>query len=71
MECVDRHARTGTGDVKRVKGRSKGDLRLRVGDWRIFFVYESEGRIIVVNRVVHRSKRIDMDAAAMAPGVGR
>ena len=56
MEAVDRHARTGTGDVKRVKGRSKGDLRLRVGDWRVFFVYESDDRIIVINRVAHRGR---------------
>ena len=44
------------GDVKRVKGRSKGDLRLRVGDWRVFFVYDSDGRLIVINRVVYRGQ---------------
>lgn len=43
-------ARSGQGDVKRLKGRD--GLRLRVGDWRIIF-YE-EGDTIVVVAVGHR-----------------
>jgi mRNA interferase RelE/StbE len=43
-------ARTGQGDVKRLKGRAGS--RLRVGDWRIIFY--TEGNVIVVVAVGHR-----------------
>jgi mRNA interferase RelE/StbE len=43
-------AKTGHGDVKRLKGRD--GARLRVGDWRVIF-YEDQGTIIVV-AVGHR-----------------
>ena len=56
MEAIERHARTGAGDVKRLKGQSNGNLRLRVGNWRVFFVYDSNDRIIVINRVAHRAQ---------------
>lgn len=38
-------ATTGTGDVKRLQGRSES--RLRMGDWRVIF-YIERGSIIVV-----------------------
>ncbi|MGH6771640.1 MAG: type II toxin-antitoxin system RelE family toxin [Xanthobacteraceae bacterium] len=43
-------ARTGQGDVKRLKGRN--GARLRVGDWRIIFY--TEGGRLVVAAVGHR-----------------
>jgi mRNA interferase RelE/StbE len=43
-------ARSGQGDVKRLKGRP--GARLRVGDWRVVFYVES-GSIVVV-AVGHR-----------------
>ncbi|MBI3701364.1 MAG: type II toxin-antitoxin system RelE/ParE family toxin [Afipia sp.] len=43
-------ASSGTGDVKKLKGRA--GARLRVGDWRVIF-YE-DGRTIVVVAVGHR-----------------
>jgi mRNA interferase RelE/StbE len=48
-------ARTGQGDVKRLKGRA--GARLRVGDWRIIFYVE--GQKIVVAAVGHRSEIYD------------
>ncbi|MGO9699873.1 MAG: type II toxin-antitoxin system RelE family toxin [Xanthobacteraceae bacterium] len=48
-------AKTGKGDVKRLKGR-KGS-RLRIGDWRVIF-YE-EGSSIVVVAVGHRREIYD------------
>ncbi len=48
-------ARTGMGDVKRLKGRQGS--RLRVGDWRVIF-YE-EGNSIVVVAVGHRREIYD------------
>jgi mRNA interferase RelE/StbE len=48
-------ARTGQGDVKRLKGRAGS--RLRVGDWRIIFY--TEGNLIVVVAVGHRREIYD------------
>ena len=42
-----RFAATGQGDVKSLKGRP-GELRLRVGKWRIFFFLESPDLIRVL-----------------------
>lgn len=39
------------GDVKRLKDFTPS-YRLRVGDWRVLF--EVEGRIVVIHRVLHR-----------------
>jgi mRNA interferase RelE/StbE len=41
------------GDVKRLKNFSP-NYRLRVGNWRVLF--EVEGRVIVIHRIVHRSE---------------
>jgi mRNA interferase RelE/StbE len=48
-------ADTGTGDVKRLKGRA--GARLRVGDWRVIFV--EHGDTIVVVAVGHRREIYD------------
>jgi len=48
-------ARTGQGDVKRLKGRA--GARLRVGDWRVVFYIE--GDTIVVAAVGHRREVYD------------
>ena len=48
-------ARTGQGDIKRLKGRAGS--RLRVGDWRIIFYIE--GNVIVVVAVGHRREIYD------------
>ena len=56
MNATDRHARAGAGDIKRLTGRPSTTWRLRVRDWRVFFRYESAGRSIFVERVVHRSQ---------------
>jgi len=48
-------ARTGQGDVKRLKGGAGS--RLRVGDWRVIF-YEQRNTIVVV-AVGHRSEIYD------------
>ena len=48
-------AARGTGDVKRLKGRS--GARLRVGDYRVIF-YEERGTIVVV-AVGHRREIYD------------
>jgi mRNA interferase RelE/StbE len=52
---LETFARTGQGDVKRLKGRS--GARLRVGDWRVVFYVE--GRTIIVSAVGHRREIYD------------
>lgn len=52
-ETVGRLAESGHGDVKKVKGR-EDVLRLRVGDWRVFFRLVPEAGLIRVVRVLHR-----------------
>ena len=42
--------------VRAVRLKGLGDtMRIRVGDWRVLFVYESSGNVVEIQRVVHRS----------------
>jgi len=50
---LQRFVETGVGDVRKLEGNTE-DLRLRVGDWRVRFVEESES--VIVKRVRHRSE---------------
>lgn len=49
-----RLAETGEGDVKALKGQS-GELRLRVGDYRVRFTLEADGAIRI-HTVRHRKE---------------
>ncbi len=43
--------------VRAVRLKGAGDtLRIRVGDWRVLFVYESSGNVVEIQRVAHRSE---------------
>lgn len=53
-KAVNRLAEEGVGDVKKLKGMG-GMLRLRVGDWRVFFVFDVQRELIQVLGVSHRS----------------
>jgi mRNA interferase RelE/StbE len=50
---LHRFAESGEGDIKKLEGRE--ELRLRIGDYRIFFVYGSSENI-EVRRVLHRKE---------------
>ncbi|MGO9097020.1 MAG: type II toxin-antitoxin system RelE family toxin [Bryobacteraceae bacterium] len=52
LRALHRFAETGTGDVKALQGDME-ELRLRVGDYRLFFVCSSDGAI-EVRRIRHR-----------------
>ena len=54
LAALDRFARTGEGDIKMLQGDS-GELRLRVGDYRVRFAEEPPGTILV-HAVLHRSE---------------
>lgn len=46
---LEAFADSGRGDVKALKGALKGQYRLRVGKWRVFFRLEGPSRIIVMD----------------------
>jgi mRNA interferase RelE/StbE len=50
--AIQRFAETGVGDVKELKGKS-GELRLRVGDYRVRFTNDVDDTIRV-HAVRHR-----------------
>jgi mRNA-degrading endonuclease RelE of RelBE toxin-antitoxin system len=49
---IQRFAETGEGDVKELKGES-GELRLRVGDYRVRFTNEADNTIRI-HAIRHR-----------------
>ena len=52
LTALDRFARTGEGDVKRLQDIEPPEFRLRVGDYRLFFVNINDA--LEVRRVLHR-----------------
>ena len=54
LAALDRFARTSEGYIKKLQGDS-GELRLRVGDYRVRFNEEPPGTILV-HSVLHRSE---------------
>ena len=50
-----RLAESGYGDVRKLQG-TDFEWRLRVGDWRVRFVYDYEETIIRVVRVLPRGR---------------
>jgi mRNA interferase RelE/StbE len=53
FSVLHRFAESGVGDVKALQGRD--ELRLRIGDYRLFFVCP-DAETIEVRRVRHRSE---------------
>jgi mRNA interferase RelE/StbE len=53
LSALHRFAESGLGDVKALQGRE--ELRLRIGDYRLFFVCPNL-ESIEVRRVFHRSE---------------
>jgi mRNA interferase RelE/StbE len=51
--AVEAFAEHGRGDIRKLHGRSD-EYRLRVGDWRVMFRLDDDGRVIVVSRVLNR-----------------
>jgi mRNA interferase RelE/StbE len=50
--ALHRFAETGDGDVRKLRGQS-GELRLRVGDYRVRFSQESD-ESLRIHAVLHR-----------------
>jgi len=51
LSALHRFAESGAGDVKALQGRE--ELRLRIGDYRLFFVC-NDPDAIEIRRVLHR-----------------
>ena len=49
-----RYAVTGVGDVKALQGKHAGKLRLRLGDYRVFFT--SAGKVLRILAVKNRGE---------------
>ena len=54
LTALHRFAETGEGDIKKLRGNS-GELRLRVGDYRVRFTEESADTLYI-HSVRHRSE---------------
>jgi len=52
LSALHRFAESGTGDVKALQGNAE-ELRIRIGDYRLFFVYTGD-ETIEIRRVHHR-----------------
>jgi mRNA interferase RelE/StbE len=52
--ALHRFAETGAGDIRKLAGGS-GELRLRVGDWRVRFT-EADGNTLSIHSVRHRKE---------------
>ena len=56
LHSLTRYGANRQGDVVRlVEKEFQGVLRLRCGDWRVFFKHEPDGSVTVL-RVLHRSE---------------
>jgi len=53
VAAVARLAEHNAGDVKKLAGGS-GEYRLRVGDRRVLFTFEDDGRTLLLLRVLNR-----------------
>ena len=49
IRALEALADSGRGDVRALKGPLKGQYRLRVGKWRVFFSFDEPSRIVVTD----------------------
>ncbi len=54
LSALHRFAESGAGDVKALQG-AREELRLRIGDYRLFFVH-TPASAIEIRRVLHRKE---------------
>lgn len=49
LKALARFAREGTGDVQKLTADARDRYRLRVGDYRVFFLFEKDDSIHVLS----------------------
>ena len=54
FDGLHRYSLTGQGEVKMLQGKHAGKLRLRLGDYRLFF--SQQGQILRILAIKHRSE---------------
>ena len=55
IRAIERLADTGRGDVKRLSG-GRREWRLRVGDWRVRFLFDRPTHTITILRILPRGR---------------
>jgi len=55
LDALDRLATTGQGDTLRLRG-TPDEWRLRVGDWRVRFRYDTATQTLAVLRILPRGE---------------
>lgn len=55
LEALERLATTGQGDIQRLRG-TPDEWRLRVGDWRVRFRYDTATQTLAVLRILPRGE---------------
>jgi mRNA-degrading endonuclease RelE of RelBE toxin-antitoxin system len=55
INALDRLAEQDMGDLRRLRGAG-GELRLRVGDWRVRLEVDRASGLIIVNRILPRGR---------------
>jgi mRNA interferase RelE/StbE len=53
LNGLNRLAETSTGDIKKLAG-SDSEWRLRIGHWRVRFIFDRARQAIIILRVLHR-----------------
>ncbi len=63
LDAVERHlqddpTKESKSRIKRLRGVSNPDYRLRVGDYRVFFAVDAAARRVEVLRVMHKDQTL-------------
>ena len=59
LAAVERLAESNEGDVRRLRGTTEEVFRLRVGDWRVIFIYLEDATDLTILFIVRISSRGD------------
>ena len=54
LQAIARVAEGRYSGLKKLRGSSSGDWRLRVGDWRVILTFDYPNNAVTVWRVLHR-----------------
>jgi mRNA-degrading endonuclease RelE of RelBE toxin-antitoxin system len=63
LDAIERHlqdnpTRESKSRIKKLRGVSNPDYRLRVGDYRVFFIVDAAARRVEILRVMHKDQTL-------------